>query len=68
MIWLGIAAWYALGVWSHVYWLRNKYDYKSSDIATSVFSGIVGPLAFWIGWSVYGNQKPEPRILLRKRS
>lgn len=69
MIWLGIAAWYAIGVWSHVYWLLNKYDYETKDVMTSLFSGIVGPLAFWVGWTVYGDPpKSGPRVLLRKRS
>lgn len=69
MIFLGIAVWYAIGVWGHVYWLTNKYDYTTSDISTSLFSGIVGPLSFWIGWSVYGpvKVKSDPKILLHKR-
>jgi len=65
-IWLGIAAWYVVGVWSHIYWLRNQYDYETEDIGTSLFAGFTGPLSFWIGWTVYSDAPSKP--LLRKRS
>lgn len=68
-VWLGLAAWYAIGVSSHIFWVRNQYDYTSSYIPTSLFCGIVGPMAFWIGWTVYRTRSTKPpRLLLRKRS
>ena len=29
-------AWFLVGFWSHTYWVRNKYDYETSDILTSI--------------------------------
>lgn len=67
MISLGVLVWYAVGFWSHIYWVRNKYDYTTEYLGASLMAGITGPLSFWIGWSVYGNTS-EAKILLRKRS
>ena len=68
MAWLAVAAWYASGVWSHIYWLRNQYDYETKDVPTSLFTGLVGPFAFWVGWTVYGDApKSKSKPLLRKR-
>lgn len=66
-IWLGVTIWYAVGVAGHVYWVLNKYDYTSEYLLTSALSGFVGPLSFWIGWTVYGDV-PKARVLWRKRS
>ena len=58
--------WYVSGVWSHVYWVRNKYDYSTDYIGESLFAGITGPISFLIGWSVYGDPS-QPKILWPKR-
>jgi hypothetical protein len=64
-----VLIWWAIGVWSHVYWLRNQYDYKTNDIPTSLFAGLIGPLSFFVGWTVYGNpSEDKPKTLFRKRS
>lgn len=68
MNWPIALAWYAFGVWSHTYWIRNERDYTAGDVFTSLFCGLVGPLSFWIGWVVYGTpSKGQDYILFRKR-
>lgn len=63
-----IFLWSASGVASHIYWVRNKYDYTSDYIPTSVLSALIGPLAWFVGRSVYGTEdKYERRVLFKRR-
>lgn len=63
------AIWFVVGVWSHVHWVRSRYDYTTDQIMITLMSGIIGPLGYLVGWIVYGVDDNRPaRTIFKRRS
>lgn len=52
-----ILTWLLSGIISFIYWWTRDYDYKSSEIFTSLFAGLLGPFAFILGYTIHGKEK-----------
>lgn len=68
--------WWLSGVASYIFWWTKDYDLSLSDLYFSFGVGVIGPLAFPIGWDVHGrtpkreektSQRRPPFILIHKR-
>lgn len=58
--------WYASGVASFIYWWTTQHDLSPDDLLIGLLVGIIGPLAWPVGYSVHGERKPTILIPRRK--
>lgn len=49
------ALWYLSGIASFIYWWTKDSDFTADKIPLVLFVGIVGPLAFLLGWAIHGE-------------
>ena len=61
-----IILWYLVGVTSFIYWWTNTNDLTTFDFVVSLLMGLIGPIAFFLGWTIHGDST-EHRILIKKR-
>lgn len=55
--------WYAVGFVSFVYWHTKKHDFTIGELPTCMIAGIIGPIAYFIGFSIFN----EDKVLIKKR-
>lgn len=61
---LFLAAWYLSGVGSFIWWWTKDYNFGPTEAFMSIFIGLVGPIAFFLGWVIHGD---KPTTVLIKR-
>jgi hypothetical protein len=49
--------WWVTGSAGYCYWWTNEYDLRTDDIPMAVLTGILGPMAWFVGWSIHGNSQ-----------
>ena len=69
MLILGTIIWYIIGISSFIYWWTTDYDLELnvSLILGLIIIGLVGPIAFLIGYSIHGKPNPKAIVLIKKR-
>lgn len=66
ILWVvGAVLWYLSGTASFVFWWTKTYDFEAGELFVAAFAGVVGPIAFLVGWSIHGERQ---RVLVRKRA
>lgn len=61
-----VILWWAIGTASFIYWWTGEHDLTLSASFMSLFVGITGPIAFFMGWLIHGKSKPVVLIKARK--
>lgn len=64
MSYLYIFLWLVSGAASFIWWWTKDYDLTINEIWLIMLSLIGGPLVFFVGWLIHGD---ENEILIRKR-
>ena len=59
--------WYVSGICSFIYWWTKEYDFRSDDISTALFVGIIGILAWLVGWFILGSNSNNYKVIIKKR-
>lgn len=61
-------AWYVIGVLSFIFWWTKDYNITVFEVPLTLLIGIIGPIAFLIGWVVHGDMSyKDSKILIKKR-
>lgn len=58
--------WWSVGVAGFTYTWTAKYDFTTRDLVTAVMAGVMGPLAWLVGWLTLIRQ-PWGRLILHQR-
>ena len=66
MLTLIIITWYVIGVVSFIYWWTEDYDFSHNELPLAVITGVLGPIAFLMGWTMHGKNPSKPIINKRK--
>ena len=67
IIWiLAFLAWEMIGAAGFIFWSTREWDFTTKDIPVALGIGLVGPLSWVIGYTVYGDSI-KPRIIVKKR-
>ncbi len=57
--------WYAIGFFGHWWWWTKNYDYEVTDLFIGLFVGLLGLLAWLLGfWNQYEINK---KVLFKQR-
>lgn len=64
IILISIILWLVIGYKSFVYWWTEDFDYTYEDIPIAVLASIGGPITFFIGKVIHGD---DSRIIKPKR-
>jgi len=67
---LMVIIWCATGTGSFIYWWTRDHDFTLGvEVLIAFGCGIVGPVAFLLGWSIHGGKKiGEPPVIVKKRT
>jgi hypothetical protein len=60
----GLLVWLLSGAASFVYWWTKDYDLTTGNLPTLLIASLIGPLAFWVGWSIHS--KEGTRVLVSR--
>lgn len=58
--------WYAIGVFSFIYWWTKDYDFTPSEIPMALGAGLAGVFTFWLGYCIHGKLESN-WIIVKKR-
>lgn len=58
--------WCLVGTAGFVYWWTAEYDLTVATTFFAVLLGILGPLAWIVGWGIHGD-RGEDRVVIHKR-
>lgn len=59
-------AWWLSGFLSFVHWHRRDFDVTASVLPIAAAAGLIGPLAFPVGWWIHGNHGDGPVIFPKR--
>lgn len=63
-----ILLWIISGSSGFIYWWTTEFDLKASEIPMCIFSGLIGPLSWILGYFIHDkNENGTPKIIFRKR-
>lgn len=65
LIIVGSIIWYVIGCASFIYWWTNEYDFETSTVLVALCAGLIGPIAFLVGWGIHGSY--QDKVLIKKR-
>jgi hypothetical protein len=62
-----IFVWWLSGVCSFIYWWIKEFDFEKITAFVAAYVGLIGPIAFLVGWFLY---KPEGKsnVLIKRRN
>lgn len=55
--------WYVAGISSFIYWWTKEFSLDMTHLPLVFIVGIIGPVAFIIGWCFHGDTK----VLIKRR-
>jgi hypothetical protein len=58
--------WWFAGFGSFVYWWTSEEDLTSMAVIVGMFAGLLGPIAFVVGWAIHGKKRDFVIISRRK--
>ena len=64
---LAIFTWYTIGYQSFVYWWTKDFDFTKTELPLAIYTGFLGPIAFFMGWCLHGEPKSKGRVIKPKR-
>lgn len=65
---IGLGLWWVSGVASFCFWWTREFDLIVSNLWTAAFVGLMGPIAFILGWLISGRPSNRPPfVLIRSR-
>lgn len=50
-----LSTWYLSGVTSFIFWWTKESDYCDVAIVVSLMAGLIGPIAFGLGYIIHGD-------------
>ncbi len=56
--------WFFIGIVSFLFWWTKDQDFTSNLIPFALMVGIMGPLAFYVGFMIHGN---DGRVLIKSK-
>lgn len=63
-----LAAWWIIGAAGFIYWWTREYDFTADLITLLIGCGLVGPLAWIVGYTIHGTSEDGgPRVIFKKR-
>jgi hypothetical protein len=65
MVELFLFFWWMCGIFSYIHWWTNEYDLDVGTLGFSFIIGIIGPLAYIIGYFIHSDTSNT--ILIKKR-
>jgi len=69
MIYLFAFGWWLLGFSSLIYWCTKHSDAETKDVIAAVFlGGPLGPLSWFMGWVILGDEiKFSKKVFFKRR-
>jgi hypothetical protein len=64
LIAIGFGLWWVSGVASFCFWWTREYDLTLSRLWDAACIGVSGPIAFVVGWLIFGPPSNRPSIVL----
>ena len=59
--------WYAVGLYSFVWWWTQENDFTSNDIFLMLWVGLLGPGTWLMGWGIHGIKNGRSKTVFIKR-
>ena len=64
---LAAIVWYLIGVASFVYWWTKDHNFTLRELPMALCCGLMGIVAFVMGWAIHGEDIIENIIVFHKR-
>lgn len=62
------AGWYLFGLASMLFWIERTGDITVGDVLVALVGALMGPVAFFSGWLVLGDELTwTKRVVLKSR-
>lgn len=62
-----ILAWWVVGVAGFIFWWTSEFNFRTDILPFSFLMGILGPLAWAVGYYVHNVPRKESKVLIKKR-
>lgn len=60
--------WWAAGIYGFIFWWTTQHDFTAAELPIAVSLGLMGPLAFLVGWLVHGQRGPKwDSVIFKKK-
>jgi hypothetical protein len=61
-----IVLWLVSGTSGFIYWWTKEFDFTSEQLFVSVFVSILGPVSWFVGWSIHGKGYSSSKVYIKK--
>lgn len=67
MTFLIMFLWWVSGVCSFTYWWIKDFDFEKSTALVAAYCGLIGPIAFVVGWFLSKPVKGGSNVWIKRR-
>jgi hypothetical protein len=60
--------WWISGVCSFIYWWIKDFDFEKSTALLAAYVGLIGPIAFIVGWFLYKPKDGISDVWIKRRN